>query len=228
MIVNYISQAKGVDMVKRNFAIFAILLIIIFSSACTRSATKTDVTPTSVEPTFMVNTEPANPLEESMRATEKALVLTPADPAQELPIEGTLSFETTVPGSVLNPEGTAIPIINPVPVLTRPTSYTLQKDEFPFCIARRFNVDIAELLSLNGLTADSQVPPGTTLQVPQSGEWTAGERALRSHPTTYTVQANDTVNSIACYFGDVDPNAILAANNLASSSITTGQTLTIP
>jgi LysM repeat protein len=49
-----------------------------------------------------------------------------------------------------------------------PTSYTLQKGEFPFCIARRFDVNQSELLALNGLGLNSQVQPGR-LKIPQTG-----------------------------------------------------------
>ena len=49
------------------------------------------------------------------------------------------------------------------------TTYTLQAGEYPYCIARRFNVNPAELLNLNGLTSSSHVTPGRVLQIPQTG-----------------------------------------------------------
>jgi LysM repeat protein len=79
------------------------------------------------------------------------------------------------------------------------------------------------------LGANSATSPGTTLQIPQSGNPFPGERALKAHPATYTVQAGDTVYSIACQYGDVDPNNIILANGLnGSGDITAGQTLQIP
>jgi LysM repeat protein len=111
----------------------------------------------------------------------------------------------------------------------RPTSYTVHKGEFPYCLARRFNVSAGDLLSLNGLGANTQVSEGTSLQIPTSGEWNAGDRSLKSHPTTYTVATGDTIYSIACAFGDVDPNTIIAANGLVDPyTLTSGTSLTIP
>jgi LysM repeat protein len=123
--------------------------------------------------------------------------------------------------------------ITPTPtmgvVTGRPASYTLQAGEFPYCIARRFNVNPEELLALNGLYDGSIFMPGTTLRIPQTGFF-PGDRALRPHPTTYTVtSSNETFYSIACLFGDVEPGAIAQANGLAlGSPLTLGQAIKIP
>ena len=124
-------------------------------------------------------------------------------------------------------------VTQPAPTITvnRPASYTLQKGEFPYCIARRFNVDPAELLNLNNLSNGSIYYPNLTLTIPQSGKPFPGERALRSHPATYTVaDANLTLNGVACAFGDVDPAAIVQANPGLSlgSNLTVGQQISIP
>lgn len=121
----------------------------------------------------------------------------------------------------------------PAPTITvdRPASYTLQKGEFPYCIARRFNVDPAELLNLNGLSNGDIYYPNLTLTIPQTGNPFPSERALRTHPATYTVaDANLTVNGVACAFGDVDPAAIVQANPGLSlnSPLTVGQQISIP
>ncbi len=118
-----------------------------------------------------------------------------------------------------------------LPAVTRPQSYTLLRGEWPYCIARRFNLPVGQLLSMNGLNINSQPPAGTVLQIPQSGSWdtSVAPRAWHSHPSTYTVDPGDSVNSIACYYGDVDPSQIIALNGLqAPYSLTTGQTLQIP
>lgn len=126
---------------------------------------------------------------------------------------------------------TPIPAATAVPSGSRPATYTLQKGEFPYCIARRFNVDPNQLLSLSGLTSAqaNSLIVGTVLTIPQSGSF-PGNRALASHPATYTVASGDeTLYSVACKFGDVDPNAIATANNIAvSSKLTVGQQLQIP
>jgi len=121
----------------------------------------------------------------------------------------------------------------PIPVATStpgiPQSYTLQKDEFPYCIARRFNLNPTELLNINGLSVNSTFYAGMALKIPQTGNHFPGQRALRTHPTNYTVVAGDTIYKIACLFGDADPNMIAAANNLtAPYRLTSGQILYIP
>jgi LysM repeat protein len=108
-----------------------------------------------------------------------------------------------------------------------PQTYTLQAGEFPFCIARRFNVSVANLLRLNNI--GGVVSPGQTLKIPQDGVPFGGPRALLPHPTTYTVKAGETIYQVACAFGDVDPLYIAMANKLqAPYSLTPGQVLQIP
>lgn len=120
-----------------------------------------------------------------------------------------------------------VPAFEPTPGL--PSTYQLQRGEFPFCIARRFNVNQNELLSINGLGLNSRPEVGFTLRIPQTGNPFLGDRALRSHPTTYTVAAGDTIHSIACRFGDVHPEAIAQANGLSAPyTLSPGQTLNIP
>jgi LysM repeat protein len=110
-----------------------------------------------------------------------------------------------------------------------PSSYTLQKSEFPYCIARRFNVDPGELLRMNGLTSYSVYYGGMVLRIPQSGRGFPGNRSLRPHPATYNVRPGDTLFSIACIYGDVDPNVIAYVNNIqVNAKLEVGQLLNIP
>jgi len=105
----------------------------------------------------------------------------------------------------------------------------LQPGEFPYCIARRFNVDPDNLLSLNGLISGELFLPGITLKIPQSGAF-PGDRSLASHPTTYTVASTDeTVFSVACKYGDVDPAVLASTNGISvSADLSAGQQLKIP
>jgi LysM repeat protein len=162
------------------------------------------------------------PLATSAAGTE----ITPDSSATATATLDLLSGTTAAPGNV-TPGAT-----QPAPTLTvnRPASYTLQKGEFPYCIARRFNVDPGQLLSQNGLANGDIYYPNLTLTIPQSGNF-PGTRALRSHPDTYTVpNANMTVNGVACVYGDVDPAAIVQANSGLSlgSALTVGQQISIP
>jgi LysM repeat protein len=118
--------------------------------------------------------------------------------------------------------------IVPTATLGRPATYTLQTGEFPYCIARRFNVDPNALLSLNGLSSGEVLQPGLILNIPQTGSF-PGTRILNAHPAQYTVGVDDTIYRIACHYGDVDPSSIAAANGIAlSTKLTTGQILNIP
>ncbi len=132
-----------------------------------------------------------------------------------------------VSGSSATPQVTTIS-----PTITGgvPATYTLQEGEFPYCIARRYNLNPDDLLTLNGITDGGLFMPGYTLQLPQSGTW-PGTRALHPHPDTYTVSGNGdtTIFGVACYYGDIDPAAIAQANNLPlTTTLTVGQQLTIP
>jgi LysM repeat protein len=144
-----------------------------------------------------------------------------------IPTAGASSVPTqvSVPPS---PKPTKAPVNwNPTPGI--PKKYEIQKGEFPFCIARRFNVDVGELLALNGLSVNSVVPVGYMLQIPQSGNTFNGQRALIKHPTDYTVASGDTIYTIGCKFGDVDPNAIIAVNGLKSPyTLKVGKSIYIP
>lgn len=144
-----------------------------------------------------------------------------------LAISGTNVSGTVIPGATNIPSG---PLPTSLPVGVRPPEYTLRPGEFPFCIARRFDVDPEELLRINGLSSGEIFYANRTLRIPQSGRF-PGNRALNAHTPgmTYTVpSSNQTIYTVACHFGDVDPGAIASANNLQGTSLTINQTLTIP
>jgi len=96
-------------------------------------------------------------------------------------------------------------------------------------IILRFNVHLDDLLVLNNLSGDMLYSPGLVLNIPETKRPFPGTRALHPHPTTYIVpEAQMTVYDVACYFGDLRPNAILKNNGLTSPVLTLGQTLQIP
>lgn len=110
-----------------------------------------------------------------------------------------------------------------------PGVYVLQAGEYPWCIARRFNVDPKELLRVNNLSSGLLYKPGLSLTIPQNTGGFPAPRALNPHPATYTVsQSNTNVYAVACHFGNVDPVAIMQANGLTSPLLTFGTVLTIP
>ena len=149
------------------------------------------------------------------------------------PVSGTLSTSSPPPRTPadiatqpLIPTKTLIPL----PIEARPATYTLQRGEYPYCIARRFNVDPNELLALNGLANGQAFFTGTVLNMPQTEKPFPGNRTLRPHPTTYIVSASgETIYTIACAFGDLDPILIAQTNNISADSVLLpGQQLDIP
>lgn len=112
---------------------------------------------------------------------------------------------------------------------SRPSYYVLQAGEFPYCIARRLNVDPKELLALNGLSSGMVYLPGLVLNIPQTGKPFPAPRQLQAHPVAaYTVMEQITVYKLACRFGDVDPLAIMQINGLTSALLSPGQIIQIP
>ncbi len=237
---------------KKSVILFCLfMLTAIMISACERpySTVPVETPPAEVTSLFVspfpTSDNPMAMVEELSTGTalaETAVALTAGTPL--VPAAGTEitpGSDATATPTLEGSEPTATPTLGdlvpsatqPVPtvITSRPASYTLQKGEFPYCIARRFNVDPAELLSLNGLSSGEVYYPNLTLKIPQSGKPFPGTRALRSHPDTYTVaNANMTVYGVACVYGDVDPAAIVQANTGLSlaSALTVGQKINIP
>ncbi|HEX5942042.1 MAG TPA: LysM peptidoglycan-binding domain-containing protein [Anaerolineales bacterium] len=85
-------------------------------------------------------------------------------------------------------------------------------------------------LRLNGLFNSQTFCTGSILQIPQTGNPFPGEHMQQIHPATYAVSRPDeTLHTIACAFGDVDPLAIGQANRISiDSALYVGQQLNIP
>lgn len=234
--------------IKRGAVLASTLMLIsIIATACNQpysqqpSVTNTPIDPNSLFATPIGQTPSMGDVETFGTGTALALSGTPAGiptQTQGAPlIVGTQDLSVTVTPtplvSVIATSTLAIsgatsgPLPTSLPVGVRPAEYLLKPGEFPYCIARRFDVDPAELLRINGLSSGEIFYANRTLRIPQSGSF-PGNRALQPHPPTYTVKPGETIYSIACKFGDVDPAAIIQANNLTSATVTSGQTLNIP
>lgn len=234
------------------FSLVALIAIVI--SACTQpySTVPLDETPAAEETSLFVSPFPTsdNPMamvEELSTGTalaETAAALTAGTPpaTEAAGTEITPDSDATeAPGDSVTATAT-LPLDSTTPTATQPAptvitnlpgTYTLQKGEHPYCIARRYNVDPDELLALSGLTREQaySLVSGTVLKLPQTGKPFPGTRALRSHPDTYTVaDASMTVYGVACAYGDVDPAAIVQANSglTLASALTVGQQISIP
>ena len=240
---------------KQSVILFSLVaLVAIMISACERPYSNVPLeTPAAEETSLFVSPFPTsdNPMamvEELSTGTalaETAAALTAGTPpaTQAVGTEITPDSDTTSEVPVASPTATNTPPLGstspadtepaPTAVINAPGTYTLQKGEHPYCIARRFNVDPDELLAASGLTRDQAygLSTGTTLRIPQTGNPFPGTRPLRSHPDTYTVaDATMTVYGVACAYGDVSPDAIVQANSglTLNSPLTVGQKINIP
>jgi LysM repeat protein len=163
----------------------------------------------------------------SQAATAQAGGEQPAVPTNTPVPQSNLPTETLVPNEPAKPTQTRVVIPTATPGL--PANYTLKKGEFPYCIARRFNINPADLLQANNLGVNSTVYEGTKLKIPQNARNFPGNRSLHKHPVSYSVRAGDTIYTVACYYGDVDPMAIAQANGLSEPyKLTSGDSIQIP
>lgn len=201
----------------RNAALILVTFFLALTLAsCQRSASQAPAgvgKPTGSGLDFVVGTQSSQALAEALKATENAVAKAAID-AQAAQASAEEQDDAPIP----------------TPEVIRPAKYTLQPGEWPICIARRYDLDVATLLAINGLDLSSKPGSGVTLNIPASGNWSKnyGIRSLRAHPVDYTVQSGDTLYTIACRFGDVTPEAIIAVNSLSDTALSAGQILHIP
>ncbi|MCL4559443.1 MAG: LysM peptidoglycan-binding domain-containing protein [Chloroflexi bacterium] len=216
---------------KKFGVIFLTILALLVISACERPASKapfSTATSTGVLPFPL----PANESTQiaAVVNTQSAPSDVPSDVPSDIPVvEASQTPVLVIPSPTLAPQPTPTFVVVATATPGLPTTYALHDGEWPYCIARRFNVDPSELLTANDLTMEDKPAAGTELKIPQGANPWPGPRALIEHPSVYTAAEGDTIYSIACDFGDVDPNGIIAANNLKSPyTVTAGQVLQIP
>ena len=213
----------------KKYSLILFVVLALMLGACTRAASTAPQTTAATPPADFpqpVATSGMNIIETAGTQTAIATAGLPIPTASgnetQAPVVNTPdSNASSTPLPTPTPE-ISTPVPQPVVQTSKPASYTLHEGEFPWCIARRFNVSPAELLALNGLPADGQTYyAGLTLKIPQSGNTFPGARALKPHPAQYVVRSGDTIYSIACLFGDVDPVNV-------PGGLTTGATIQIP
>lgn len=209
---------------KSRMLIFIIVVSSLLFTACTMSAS----TPPPITPT-------TNLSEIARQATETAIAKTPKTGETQVPEETSVT-ETAASATV---EQVVLPTNTPQPAETEkpvvvteyavPDSYTLHQGEFVYCLARRFNILPEDIMTYNGIASGTIFYPGETINIPPNPRAYVGNRALQYHPSSYTVIYGDTLYSIACLYGDVDPRAIASANDLdLDETLTPGTVLQIP
>lgn len=237
----------------KKYALIFFAALILTLSACTRAASTAPIGTPTPDANFPqpVATTSMNAIELAgtqtaiataggmpMPATGTAVVVgtqsqAPAGEPTYTPLAGIDTnpvLSTPMPTVTAQAPATIIPASQSSGQVSNPGTYTLHEGEYPYCLARRFNVNPDLLLSQNGLnSSQSYYVPGTKITIPQSGGGFPGNRARLAHPAQYVVRSGDTIYSISCVFGDVDPLGIASANNLTGSySLTTGSTIQIP
>ena len=237
-------------MKRDSIIVSTLVLVMIIASACTQPYSQAPAaTFTPASPNLFASpgpTDAMDPVEAFATGTALAQLTTlPGTPGastatSQVGITPQVATATATPLVVTNATATATlavaqtpqsgPTATLIPAGSRPASYTLQDGEYPYCIARRFNVDPEELLALNGLVDSQTVYAGKVLTIPQTGNPFPGNRMWHNHPDTYTVDfSSETIYGVACYYGDIDPALIAQANGLSvNAALTAGQTLTIP
>jgi len=223
-----------------------LLLAAVLVSACQQPySTPPAATNTPLDTASLFSTPMDGP--DSMKDVENFITQTALAGASPNPVIATATLAVSDAGAAT---ATPTPLVDIIPSATatqavaaatstsvssgsKPGTYTLKVGEFPFCIARRFNVDPDQLLSLSGLTSAqaNNLSAGTVLTIPQSGNF-PGDRSWHDHPSTFTVGSSydtNTVYGVACYYGDIEPSTIAQNNNISvDATLTAGQTLNIP
>ncbi len=120
------------------------------------------------------------------------------------------------------------------------TSYVVQSGDTLTKIATRFNVTVDALVKANQLKNANAIRVGQTLIIPDGKPApvpTTGSSGATSAPTpptapnggpaTYIVKPGDSVSRVATRF-NITVDALMAANNLTTTTLQIGQTLIIP
>ena len=105
----------------------------------------------------------------------------------------------------------------------KPTSYTVRSGDTLSEIAERFDIEVKDLASWNGLKGD-MLPAGKVLVL--SAPKSAPSSSSTTSSTTYKVKSGDSLGAIADKFDTTVAN-LQALNHLKSTTIQPGQTLVV-
>ena len=140
---------------------------------------------------------------------------------------------TITPTSTEAPTATLIPTETPLP----PMDYTVRAGDTCGIIATTFGISVQSIIIANQLSSQCFVSEGQNLKLPYPtatpappptaipNEATQTAQACEKVP--YTVQANDTLSSIAASY-NVPQDAIKFYNGLASDNVFLGTTIVVP
>lgn len=176
----------------------------------------------------------------------------PLEPPTIAPVEPMAQPIATEPIASIAPVEFSMPEPHPIsieePITTPALTYTVQKGDSFWKIAKKYGVSYRELAAYNNLALDGKLSIGTELQIPPGGEpvkessapkKTIKKSRKRSSASTsgrsrkkepiplsgkYTVQSGDSLWVISRRFG-VSEDEIRRLNNLKTDRLSIGQTL---
>lgn len=203
---------------------------------------------------FVACERPASKAPVAIPAT-KSGSQTPLPPAEPNGIAATQTAQAVIskfnmPTSIItNPQGTKIVVTQIPPTLaligtqptptnqvggqfvaTKPAEHAIAKGETVMCLARRYNVNADDIISINKLDDPGTLAIGDKLKIPTTGEF-PGDRQANSYtrPDTYMITGETTASEVACWYGNVYPEEVMQANNLKSNDLPDGiKTLVLP
>ena len=182
------------------------------ATGCTR-AKKEVATPNLVAAVATLTLTPTGPTPITVYTPE-------APPTPLTPVAGPTTIIAGLPSPTPLPLATTVPV-TPVP---GEFEYTVQWGDTLYSLALRFNTTVDAIVTLNGLENASYIRVGQVLRI--SG--TASTTPIPGSGGEYTVQAGDTLFSIARRYGTT-VEALQSANGIVNPSlIRVGQVLIIP
>ena len=108
------------------------------------------------------------------------------------------------------------------------STYTVEKGDTIYGIARKFGIKPSVIMDANDLTASSKLYVGQQLKIQSSSSKENSRETFNSKDgTIYTVEKGDSIYKISKKFG-VSMQCIREANSLYSDKLLVGQKLTIP
>jgi LysM repeat protein len=154
----------------------------------------------------------------------------PADASNPALNDAAAASTSTVSSAVVTNEAP------PAPVPSQ-TTYTVEKGDSLWSIARKNGVSVSALLETNGLNRSSVLKPGQSLKIPAattapvagsaSAASSTEETIVPAKEGSYTVKAGDSLAKIA-KANHVSVRALKTANHLHSDTVHVGETLKIP
>ena len=146
--------------------------------------------------------------------------------------------QTETPTASATPTDTQLPTLAPSATEQAPFDYTVASGDTCGGIAVTFHVSTQSIIIMNNLPASCNnlvvgqklkvpYPTATPAPLPTATPQTADQTREACDKVTYTVQANDTLSSIAANYA-VPQQAIKDWNGLATDTVFIGQTITIP